>query len=103
MEIVPFVLEGSGCGVRVRAYGLPNRLTILPEAKIVDALVMGLGLAIDQGIPRPEGVIFVPDGIQEGVVSFLVVNTQRSARTGNIFFRNRCRKCHTMCNTAVIY
>jgi hypothetical protein len=86
LEIVPFVLEGSGCGVRVRAYGLPNRLTILPEAKIVDALVMGLGLAIDQGIPRPEGVIFVPDGIQEGVVSFpktdsnVETNFQRSHR-----------------------
>ncbi len=47
---------------------------------------MGLGLAIDQGIPRPEGVIFVPDGIQEGVVSFpktdsnVETNFQRSHR-----------------------
>jgi hypothetical protein len=66
---VPFVLQGSGCGICIPAYCLPNRLTVFPEAEIVDTLLVRFELAIDKGISSPEGMILIPNRVEEWIVS----------------------------------
>jgi hypothetical protein len=84
------VLQGGSGSVRLRAYGLPGTLAVTQTTKVVDALLMGLGLPVDQGIPSPEGVVTVPNRVQEGVVSIAQTHSnveadfQRSHRNSSI-------------------
>jgi hypothetical protein len=67
LEIMFLVLQGGSGSVRLRTYGLPDALTIAQATQVVDPLLMGLRLPTDQGIPSPEGMILVPDGVQVGI------------------------------------
>jgi len=84
------VLQGGSGSVRLRAYGLPDALAVAQATKVVNPLIMGLSLPIDQGIPGPKGVIFVPNGVQESVVSITQTDSnietdfQRSHRSSSL-------------------